>query len=136
MGSFADQIYPVQALARARDAHGAADPLAAANRTADRLCAAAGPAGQWWWHYDARNGAVVERYPVYSVHQHAMAPMALLDLARGRRRRTTRERSSPGCAGSTRTRRSFEDLVDDGTRLVWRKVGRREPRKAARGLGA
>ena len=80
VGSFADNIYPVQALARAAEVTASADLLTAANRTAHRLCALQGPAGQWWWHYDARNGSVVERYPVYSVHQHAMAPMALLDL--------------------------------------------------------
>ena len=52
------------------------------------------PHGQWWWHYDVRDGSVVERYPVYSVHQHAMAPMALLRPARGRRRRPHAPRSA------------------------------------------
>ena len=47
---------------------------------ADRLVARQGAHGQWWWHYDWRYGTVVERYPVYSVHQHAMAPMALMEL--------------------------------------------------------
>ncbi len=81
VGSFADQIYPVQALARL---HASADDpaaLEAAEQVARVICQAQGPAGQWWWHYDARSGAVVEGYPVYSVHQHAMAPMGLLDLA-------------------------------------------------------
>ncbi len=81
VGSFADQIYPVQALARL---HASADDpaaLGAAEKVARLICRAQGRDGQWWWHYDARTGRVVERYPVYSVHQHAMAPMALLDLA-------------------------------------------------------
>ncbi len=50
------------------------------SETAAAICGLQGPEGQWWWHYDTRNGSVVEGYPVYSVHQHAMAPMALLDL--------------------------------------------------------
>ena len=44
------------------------------------ICELQGPDGQWWWHYDTRTGKVVEGYPVYSVHQDSMAPMALLDL--------------------------------------------------------
>jgi hypothetical protein len=37
--------------------------------------------GQWWWHYDAVSGKTIGRYPVYSVHQDGMAPMALFALS-------------------------------------------------------
>jgi hypothetical protein len=80
VGSFADQVYSTMGLARLSVAENDTEALAAANASAERICALQGPAGQWWWHYDARNGSVVEGYPVYSVHQHAMGPMALLDL--------------------------------------------------------
>lgn len=40
-----------------------------------------GPRGEWPWLYDVDNGVVVDYYPVYSVHQDAMAPMALRALA-------------------------------------------------------
>ena len=33
--------------------------------------------GEWPWHYDSVTGRVVSRYPVFSVHQHAMGPMML-----------------------------------------------------------
>ena len=52
VGSFADQAYPVQALARL---HGSADDpeaLAAADSVAAAICRAQGKAGQWRWHYD------------------------------------------------------------------------------------
>src|SRR5205085_4135860 len=78
---FADQVYPIQALARLYHSGNDADALAAAEECAARICELQGDGGQWWWHYDARTGRVIEGYPVYSVHQHAMAPMALLDLA-------------------------------------------------------
>ncbi len=81
VGCFADQVYPIQALSRFAASTGQGRARAAANRCAARICELQGPAGQWWWHYDVRDGSVVEGYPVYSVHQHAMAPMALLDLA-------------------------------------------------------
>ena len=105
---FADQTYPLQALARAH-AGGDGDPeaLAASEACAARICELQGDGGQWWWHYDARTGGVVEGYPVYSVHQHAMAPTALFDLADGRRHRLRRG-GPQGPAlddGRTRTRR-------------------------------
>ena len=135
VGCFADQVYPIQALARLAAADG--DPVAmdAANRCAAAICAVQGSAGQWWWHYDARDGSVVERFPVYSVHQHAMAPMALFDLAE--------------CGGDDHTDEVLKgldwlrthpevgaELLDDDLGVVWRKVGRREPAKAARKLAA
>ena len=135
VGSFADQVYPIQALARL---HGSADDpeaLATAETVAGVICGAQGGAGQWWWHYDSRTGGVVEGYPVYSVHQHAMAPMALLDLAdaggtshidaicRGLGWMASRPETGAG-------------LVLDEPPITWRKVARGDKRKLVRGLQA
>lgn len=81
VANFADQIYSVQALAFAAiaDNHGAARD--AADRAAARLVELQGPLGQWWWHYNPRSGDVAQSFPVYAVHQHAMAPMALMAAA-------------------------------------------------------
>jgi hypothetical protein len=135
VGSFADQVYPIQALARLHESADDPEALAIANSVAGVICAAQGPAGQWWWHYDSRTGEVVEGYPVYSVHQHAMAPMALLDLADaggddhlGAIRRGLRWLAGPPEAD--------EDLVLDDPPITWRKVARRDPRKVVRGLRA
>jgi hypothetical protein len=135
VGSFADQIYPVQALARAATATGTSAWLAAANRTASTVCARQGPAGQWWWHYDARTGAVVERYPTYSVHQHAMAPMALLDLADAGGA-DHRDAVAHGLSWLETHPEVVDELVADRWGLIWRKVGRRERAKAGRALNA
>jgi hypothetical protein len=78
---FADQVYPIQALARLHHSGADKEALDTARTTAEQICRLQGPDGQWWWFYDARTGEVVEGYPVYTVHQHAMGPMALLDLA-------------------------------------------------------
>jgi hypothetical protein len=80
IGSFADQVYPIYSLARFSQAYGVAPALEKARSCAEAICRLQGPSGQWWWHYDARTGKVLERYPVYSVHQHGMAPMALFAL--------------------------------------------------------
>jgi hypothetical protein len=136
VGSFADQVYPIQALARL---HGsAADPeaLAVANAVAKVICDAQGPAGQWWWHYDSRTGAVVEGYPVYTVHQHAMAPMALLDLAGAGGDAHLAEI----CRGlrwlAAPPEATAAQLVLEDPPITWRKIARADHRKLVRGVRA
>jgi len=80
IANFADQIYAVQAFSFAAIALGDERALAAAAACAERLVELQGPLGQWWWHYNAAAGHVAQAYPVYAVHQHGMAPMALSAL--------------------------------------------------------
>jgi hypothetical protein len=138
IGCFADQTYPVQALARLHACDHDPEALDAADACAARICRLQGDGGQWWWHYDARTGRTVEGYPVYSVHQHAMAPTALFDLAEaggsdlgGHIRRGLEWMRAPAeltTAGVT------EPLVLDEQAVTWRKVYRGDPRKAVRGV--
>jgi len=133
---FADMVYPIQALALHHRLSGDEPGLAAASKAADLICRLQGPAGQWWWHYDYRSGRVVEPYPVYSVHQDAMAPMALFALQEASGRDFTEPidrgldwlRASPELGGRS--------LVDHDTGVIWRKVARREPGKLSRYLQA
>jgi hypothetical protein len=81
VANFADQIYSVQATALAAIASANKAALAASDTCATRLVQLQGELGQWWWHYDPRNGNVAQAFPVYSVHQNGMAPMALMTLA-------------------------------------------------------
>jgi len=133
VGRFDDQIYAIQALARLHAVHGDRAVLSAAQRCADRICQLQGPDGQWWWHYDVRDGQVVEGYPVYSVHQHAMAPMALLDLQEAGGA-CSWEAIIKGLDWLDRHPEVKEPLVSDQQAVIWRKAGRREPRKAVRAL--
>jgi hypothetical protein len=133
---FADLVYPVHALSHYARATGDRTALDAAARCARHFCDVMGPAGQWWWHYDWRTGDVVEGYPVYAVHQDAMAPIALHAVEDAGGPAFTREvvrgmewlQSSPELQGGT--------LVDDAAGLIWRKVARREPSKLARKVQA
>ena len=135
VGSFADQVYPIQALARLHVSADDPEALEVASAVAAGICAAQGNAGQWWWHYDSRTGEVVEGYPVYSVHQHAMAPMALLDLA---------DAGGPhyldaicrGIRWLSDPPETAERMAVDEPAITWRKVARNDPRKAVRGLRA
>lgn len=132
---FADQVYPIQALSRWHRVAGDETALSAADRCAQQITRLQGNDGQWWWHYDARTGSVLEGYPVYSVHQDAMGPMALLDLA-----------EAGGADHSEAIRRSLQwmaraaevghTLIDDDRGLIWRKVGRTDPGKLVRKIRA
>jgi hypothetical protein len=82
IGSFADQIYAIYAISRFVAAFEMDGPLSTARNCAEAICGAQGSLGQWWWHYDSSSGKVVRGYPVFSVHQDAMAPMALLSLGK------------------------------------------------------
>ncbi|HEX2071117.1 MAG TPA: hypothetical protein VHF90_05665 [Thermoleophilaceae bacterium] len=79
--NFATEIYSVLALSVV--GRRGLDPraLPAARRAADRLLTLQLADGGWPWMYDAELGTVVERYEVYSVHQHGMAPMTLHELS-------------------------------------------------------
>lgn len=133
---FADQVYPIQALSVYARETGDRRALTAAILCAQRICTLQGAGGQWWWHYDHRTGHVVEGYPVYAIHQDAMAPMALLELDRagGGSYRAWIERglrwleSAPELHGGS--------LIDRPNGMVWRKVARREPGKTARAMQA
>jgi hypothetical protein len=135
VGCFADQVYPVQALARLHRSADDPQALAAADAVAAAICRAQGKAGQWWWHYDSRTGEVVEGYPVYSVHQHAMAPMALLDLADAGGQRHL-EAICRGLRWLTKPPETSEELVLAEPPVTWRKVGRSDRRKIVRGVRA
>jgi hypothetical protein len=135
VGCFGDQVYPIQALARL---HASADDpvsLAAAEKCAERLCQLQGPAGQWWWHYDARTGGMVEGYPLYTVHQHAMAPMALFDLAEAGGE-VDLDAIRRGLGWLVAAPEVSDALILDRPGLTVRKVARRDPGKLVRGLRA
>lgn len=133
---FADLVYPIQALSHYHRISGDEASLSTAIRCAERICESLGPDGQWWWHYDVRTGRVIEGYPVYAVHQDAMAPMALFALADagGPLHREPIERglhwlaAAPELDGGT--------LIDEPAAVIWRKVARHEPRKCVRGAQA
>lgn len=132
---FADQVYPIQALARAYQVCGDQSLLDAAAKCASTICRLQGDAGQWWWHYDVRTGDVLEGYPVYTVHQDSMAPMALLDLL---------EAGGPDCTDAIRSGLAWmenavevgECLVDEENALIWRSVRRKDPAKFVRKVRA
>jgi hypothetical protein len=133
---FADLVYPIHALSWFAKLVGERAALNTAAGCAERLCSLQGAQGQWWWHYDYRTGEVIERYPVYAIHQDAMGPMALFALGRAGGPNFGRSiakgmdwlTSAPELQGGS--------LIDEATGVIWRKVARREPGKLSRYLNA
>ena len=129
---FADLVYPLHALAWYAELFSDAEALETAVGCAGAICASQGPDGQWWWHYDRRSGEVVERYPVYAVHQDAMAPMALfaLESAAAIGAHSAIARGLGWLAHAPELESG--SLIDERAGLIWRKVARREPAKLSR----
>ncbi|MEA3225018.1 MAG: hypothetical protein U9Q07_03645 [Planctomycetota bacterium] len=132
---FADFVYPIQALSYYHKAAGDAKAAEIARDCAERMCQLQGPEGQWWWHFDVRTGRMVEQYPVYSVHQDSMAPMALFALAEtsGHDHSESIER---GLRWLVNPQEKIDSLIDPKRNVIWRKVARHEPNKLVRGLQA
>ena len=121
VGSFADQVYPILAMAHFSQVFGQGEARANALRCATAICRLQGSLGQWWWHYDSVNGRVVEHYPVYSVHQHGMAPMALfaLEEACGADFDTHTKNGLGWISGKNELN---QDLVDADAGVAWRCI--------------
>lgn len=121
LGSFADQVYPIYAFAWAHRAFGFGGALDASIACAEAICAAQGPRGQWWWHYDAKSGHAVGKYPVYSVHQHGMAPLALFAVADAGGKDFSRELYL-GLEWIYGANELNQDMRDAATKVVWRCI--------------
>jgi hypothetical protein len=121
IGSFADQVYPTIAFARLSQALRDEKARLMAIRTAEKMCQLQAPLGEWCWHYDSVRGKVVSRYPVYSVHQHAMGPMMLFAVseATGFDFNKSIRKGLAWISGGNELRRDF---VEPSLGLVWRCI--------------
>lgn len=124
--SFAASAYMAYALLRATRKSDIQEAREIAMRICRSLVRLQGPRGEWAWFYDVPGGRVVDWYPLYSVHQDAMAPFFLLEaldqgyhefrepLVRGFRWILGEEHTSLG-------------MIASEPPLIWRSARRREP---------
>ena len=121
IGSFADQVYPTIAFARLSQALQDDKARQMALRTAQKMCELQAPMGEWCWQYDSVSGRVVSRYPVYSVHQHAMGPMML--FAAGEATGCDFGKAIyKGLAWINGNNELCRDFVEPSLHLVWRCI--------------
>ncbi|MCG3112827.1 MAG: hypothetical protein MCM46_13505 [Candidatus Manganitrophus sp. SB1] len=81
LGFFDGQVYGIYSFAQYARHFSDGEALSHAKHCAERICDFQGGRGEWAWHYNALRGKMVDRYPVYAVHQHGMAPLALKGLS-------------------------------------------------------
>lgn len=125
--NFATQIYSLHALSLRVRLLGDERCSRQATVIAARLKSLQRENGGWPWLYDATRGIVVEPFEVYSVHQHAMGPMALIELheATGYDVREMLERS----LGWLESRNELQfPMIDDRAGLIYRSIRRTKPR--------
>ena len=125
--NFATEIYTLLALAvlghRGLDA--GATPMA--EQLADHLLRLQLSDGGWPWLFDADRGVVVERYEIYSVHQDAMAPMALLQLTELTGDGRYAAAAVRGLAWSRGANELHIGMHDRGVGFAHRSIRRRSP---------
>ena len=97
-GRFTDQVFAIYAFMRYAQAFDDPQSLDIALECANHLVKNQGELGQWWDLYEVEKGKVARKYPVYSMHQDALAPLALLGIGE-------------------RTGQDFEEAVNYG--IVW-----------------
>jgi hypothetical protein len=128
---FADQVYPILALANYGQLFNDTQSINSAITASDTICRLQGNGGQWWWHYDVKRGTIAEEYPVFSVHQDGMAPMALLaiDKAAGTNHIPYIEK---GLTWLCRQNERNEDMILHNAGIIYRDIHRREIHKMYR----
>ncbi len=128
---FADQVYPILAMSTFGTTFDDKTSIDFAGRAVEQICRFQGDLGQWQWHYDVLGGKVCEEYPVFSVHQDAMAPMAIIaaDRACGTNHMKEIELGMRWLFGANELDMHMV-LEDKG--IIWRDIERREPNRFSR----
>jgi hypothetical protein len=126
LGFFDAQVYSILALLRRHAVVGDPESRDVASALGRQLLSHQQPLGQWPWHYNASTGELVDVYPVYSVHQDAMAPAALLALERAVGLSTT-DAVARGVEWLFGANELGVNLVDTEKQVIWRSIRRRRP---------
>jgi hypothetical protein len=130
---FATDIYSILALATlARFGVREREARAAAVRVADILLRLQLPDGGWPWLFDVHRTAVVEPYEIYSVHQDAMAPMALLTLAEVVGEHRFADAAWAGLPWLSGANELAVNLFDPSRDMFYRSIRRRRPLRRSR----
>ena len=128
IGAFSDQIYAIYALSVYSRAFGDEEATRIAKSAADAICRLQGELGQWWWYYNADTGGVAGYYPVYSVHQDGMAPMALYAAQEATKSNYGRhiEKGLSWIYGENELK---YDMISREDSMIWRNIGMGERRR-------
>lgn len=123
LGFFDAQVYGIVSALRRNEVVGDPDARHFALRIGQQILRHQRSHGQWAWHYNVRTGELVDLYPVYSVHQDGMAPMALrmLEHATGT---PTGDAIAKGVEWLFGHNELGANMVDPERGIVWRSIRR------------
>lgn len=124
--NFATQIYAIQALAKLARFRDDTEARLAAQAAGERLLSLQLPDGGWPWLYDSVRGTIVEPYAIYSVHQDAMAPMAMHGLSEATGDERYRAAAVYGLDWIWGRNELEAQMLDRDTGMIYRSIRRRE----------
>jgi hypothetical protein len=130
---FADQVYPIVALSNYGLLCDHYQSIDFAAQAAEKICKYQGELGQWWWHYDITHKRICEQYPVFSVHQDGMAPMAVIASDRASKQDHS-GKINLGVRWNFGFNELGENIVHQEEGVIWRDIERKEPAKLSRGI--
>jgi hypothetical protein len=128
---FADQVYPIVALSNYGFLYNHRQSIDFAAQATEKICQYQGELGQWWWHYDVTHKRICEEYPVFSVHQDGMAPMAIMASDRASKQDHS-DKVELGMQWIFGANELGENLVHQKEGIIWRDIERNEPTKLSR----
>jgi hypothetical protein len=127
IGTFRDQVHAVYAITKFSEAYGDHRAMHKALDCALALCERQGRLGQWWWRYNSSSGEIVARFPVFSVHQDGMGPMALFAIGEAARCDFT-----PWIYKGLQWIEENElgiHMQDESANAIWTRIGRKGTRR-------
>jgi hypothetical protein len=124
VGFFDAQAYAIVAALRRDAVLGDPEARGVARRIGELLLAHQHPLGQWGFQYNVRSGGLVDLYPVHSVHQDGIAPMALLRLESALGVQTTAA-VARGLSWLFGRNELSEPLAIPDRAVIWRSIRRR-----------
>lgn len=121
IGTFADQVYPIYALSLYSKHYQNEEALLIAEQCADKICSHQNKNGEWKWQYDSETGNVISQYPIHSIHQFALAPMALFAIQMATYKDYTKYifKSLDWAANNNYL---YKKIVDKRNRAIWNKI--------------
>ncbi|MGB8225642.1 MAG: hypothetical protein WCE45_02060 [Sedimentisphaerales bacterium] len=128
---FADQVYPIVALSNYGFLCNHHQSIDFAAQATEKICQYQGELGQWWWHYDVTHKRICEQYPVFSVHQDGMAPMAIMASDKASKQNHS-DKINLGLRWDFGFNEMGENIVHPKEGIIWRDIERNEPAKLSR----
>ncbi len=128
IGSFADQVYPIYAFSLYSQQMNNEEALMIAKDCAQKMCDHQGEQGQWMWHYNAETGNVVSKFPVYSVHQDAMAPFTLFAVQKATGVNFEKY-IYKGLEWLKKNNELNADMIDWENNAVWRRIAQPDSKR-------